>query len=212
MIEAPKSDTIIILGMHQPSLHKWNYRNSIQQGHEVWGLAHHSWTLEFATRAFESHSEPIVMKHGGLPHVRRLEKTASLIPLYTPWEWSKSLGKNHCVIPHSAFGGITKQFESSIAYPLAMAIWCSCARTINGDTPLKIELYGVDMAADSEYNYQRPNMQYLIGYARALNIPIYLPDNCSLFSSQWKGKLYGSPQDVDTIDYHLKPGNQEFYT
>ena len=72
--------------------------------------------------------------------------------------------------------------------------------------PEVIELYGLDLKAGSEYQYQRPNGMYLIGKAEAAGIKIILPPNSSLFSqSQWKGGLYGSPQDLDSIKYGIKP-------
>jgi hypothetical protein len=66
---------------------------------------------------------------------------------------------------------------SSLSYMLALAI----------DLGYKhIECYGFDMAADSEYNYQRDSAEYFLGLAMGMGIYIYLPDNCPLL----KGRIY----------------------
>lgn len=50
----------------------------------------------------------------------------------------------------------------------------------------RIGLWGIDMAADSEYNYQKPCMEYWIGIARGMGIEVVLPENCPLL----RGNLY----------------------
>ena len=68
-------------------------------------------------------------------------------------------------------------YNSSVAYMLAMAI------VENVD---KIGLWGVDMIARGEpghadeYRDERPNCEYLLGFAKAKGIEIYLPDKCPL--------------------------------
>lgn len=51
----------------------------------------------------------------------------------------------------------------------------------------EIHIYGIDLATDSEYAEQRPNLEFLIGVAVAKGHEIYLPPNCQLL----KGPLYG---------------------
>lgn len=65
-------------------------------------------------------------------------------------------------------GGV---FNSSLAYMLAMAI---CER------PAQIGIWGVDMEADDEYGYQRPNFEYLIGLARGKGIKVTIPEKSPL--------------------------------
>ena len=68
-------------------------------------------------------------------------------------------------------------YNSSIAYMLALAIYEKVDR---------IGIWGVDMAAQgepghaNEYRDERPNCEYLIGFAKAKGIEIYLPDECPL--------------------------------
>lgn len=68
-------------------------------------------------------------------------------------------------------------YSSSIAYLLGMAIVEKVDR---------IGIWGVDMDSEgapghaNEYRDERPNCEYLIGFARAKGIDIYLPDACPL--------------------------------
>ncbi len=77
----------------------------------------------------------------------------------------------------------TPYLESSIAYMMAMAI----LELKSGD---KIGIWGVDLHCDSEYAYQRPNLEYLIGLARGRGIKVIVPPQSALLSHQ-SGVPYG---------------------
>jgi len=62
-------------------------------------------------------------------------------------------------------------FTSQITLMLALAIECK---------PEMIGLWGVDMAAHSEYAYQRPGCQHFIGLAVAQGIKVLLPPESDL--------------------------------
>ena len=95
-------------------------------------------------------------------------------------------------------------FNSSISYVLGMAIhWIRSFRHKGG--PLyesTIGIWGVDMddieALDpndpsykTEYKYQRPNLEYLIGFARGLGIEVYIPEQSSLCKFNGEGIPFG---------------------
>jgi hypothetical protein len=61
--------------------------------------------------------------------------------------------------------------ESSIAYMLVYAY-------LQGR--MTIYLDGIDMTLGHEYEYQRPNLAYLIGYMRACGIEIISPPGCGI--------------------------------
>lgn len=69
-------------------------------------------------------------------------------------------------------------WNSSIAYALAMAIH---------DGADEIGIYGVDMAADDEYGYQRPNIEYLIGVAIGKGIKVIVPEQSPVCKFQSHG-------------------------
>lgn len=80
----------------------------------------------------------------------------------------------------SQFG---RYFTSTIGYMTALAMQ-------EGYT--WIGFYGVDLASDAEYPTQRPNTEYLIGWAKGLGIEIAIaPTSCLLKSSF----LYGYEKD-----------------
>lgn len=175
---------IAIHGMHRDTLDHEPYDES-------WGLAHSAEAFTY-DRVFESHSEAIVRT--ARTHIDRLREIADFIPLYTPWEWSERLGKHHIILPHKNLHDITEQFESSIAYPMALAI---------RQRPDEIGLYGINMAGDDEYAYQRSNMQYLIGFARAKGIKVTIHPDSRLFESQWTAGIYGHPDNINDMSYAL---------
>lgn len=88
-------------------------------------------------------------------------------------------------IPNSVRYPIEEAYElahgyltSTFSYMLALGILMGYRR---------IELYGFEMSADSEYGYQKPGGEYLIGMAQGKGIEVVLPENCALL----RGNLYG---------------------
>jgi len=78
-------------------------------------------------------------------------------------------------------------FTSSMAWMLAHAIEQLAPRAAVGES-VSIGLWGVDMAALSEYNLQRPGCQHFIGLARSLGIEVMLPPESDLMQPP---TLYG---------------------
>lgn len=66
---------------------------------------------------------------------------------------------------------------SSIAWMLAKALY---QHTIDGNTVSHIGLFGVDMSANSEYDYERPGCKYWIERARGAGIQVYVPPQSDL--------------------------------
>ena len=67
----------------------------------------------------------------------------------------------------------TAYLESSISYMMALAMFEGAPR---------IGVWGCDLATGGEYAYQRPNMEYLIGFARGMGIKVYVPAQNALLS------------------------------
>jgi hypothetical protein len=83
----------------------------------------------------------------------------------------------------------TPYLESSIAYMMAQAI----LELTPGD---RIGIWGVDLHCDSEYAFQRPNLEYLIGLARGKGIKVYIPPQSALLTHQM-GVPYGFYSSTD---------------
>lgn len=64
-------------------------------------------------------------------------------------------------------------FCSTVAYMMALAIH---------EGYKEIGLYGIDLAAESEWAYQRPNMEYVIGLARGRGIKVTIAQPSSLLA------------------------------
>lgn len=71
-----------------------------------------------------------------------------------------------------------KYYRSGFSYMAGLAMLMGYKR---------IELYGFEMGTETEYHYQKPNGEWLLGIAHGLGIDVYLPDNCSLLT----GPVYG---------------------
>ena len=149
---------------------------------EIWALA---WDhLPRITRAFDPH--PRSRWADELPHRIELYRSRD-IPLYlheahddvpTSIAYPKDevgdlIGKNIEGKPY---------IESTVAYMMGLAL-------LEGAE--KIGIYGVEMASTGEWAYQRPNMEYLIGFARAKGVKILLPRGTQVLSSAWKCGIYG---------------------
>jgi len=74
-----------------------------------------------------------------------------------------------------------RYFRSTASYMLALAMYEGFKH---------IGLYGVDMRSDTEYWYQKANMEHLLGKAEGLGIHIEIPEQSSLL----RGALYGYEQ------------------
>jgi hypothetical protein len=85
-----------------------------------------------------------------------------------------------------------RYFTSSIGYMLALAIAEGRDDTLKVVDPEAvygwIGVYGIDLAADSEYADQRPNAEYLVGLARGLGITVVIPEKAALLKAD---RLYG---------------------
>jgi len=88
-----------------------------------------------------------------------------------------------------ATGKSTPYLESSIAYMLAQAI----LELKPGD---RVGIWGVDLHCDSEYGFQRPNLEYLMGLARGKGIKVYIPPQSALLTHQM-GVPYGYYSSTD---------------
>jgi len=72
-----------------------------------------------------------------------------------------------------------------VAYMMALAI------SENYD---EINIFGVDMVADDEFGYQKPNMEYLIGLAEGRGIIVNIQEKSPLLKFHSDGIYFGSTQ------------------
>jgi hypothetical protein len=150
---------------------------------EIWSLAWRK--VPRADVLFEMHRTEAVKRDAKVPH-----------------EYEKILNRIDCpIIMQEKHSDITKSirypieyiraavgpmldpfsdgdyFVSSIAYMLAFALYLGYE---------EIHLYGIDLVTDSEYGYQKPNAEYLIGMARGLGRKVYIPENSALCRNPYR--------------------------
>ena len=132
--------------------------------------------INVATRWFEVHNSADVfnMKSSkyNVPHREVLQQMK--IPIY--------MNTIHDDIPMSVaypmddmikhFG--RKLFRSTVDYELQLAIY---------EKFDEIHIYGVNMACDDEYGFQKPSCEYWLGRVEQAGIRLVLPDGCDLLKS-----------------------------
>lgn len=72
--------------------------------------------------------------------------------------------------------GNDRYFTNTISYQIALAI-------MEGFE--EIQIWGVDMAVDTEYHWQRPSVEYWIGIAKGMGIKIYVPPTADLLKTRF---------------------------
>ena len=77
-------------------------------------------------------------------------------------------------------------FTNTVSWAIALAVLMGYP---------EIEIYGVDMAADTEYGHQRPSCEYVIGVAEGRGHKVYVPDSSDLLKAP---ALYGL-EDTDPL-------------
>lgn len=145
---------------------------------QKWGLPwdDQSWTQ--LDRAFEMHdlrllkSEHSTRKAGYFDRLRDcpslyMQSASAEVPNAQPYPFEE--------VAHSVGQAY---WNSSVAYALALAIH---------EGAQEIALYGIDMEGTDEYAYQRPNMEYLIGFARGKGIAVHIPESSALCKFQPQG-------------------------
>jgi len=190
LIEARKNKrTVALVGFAATTrdLTPWDDPNV-----EIWGLnkAHeHEW-MKRADRWFQLHALSYLKKCRGQTESDRKH-----------WDWlcEKHNFPIYCAEKYPEFPSSVRYpieearakfgnfYTSTFAYQAAMAMLLGFER---------VEAYGFEMDAGTEYRYQRDSAEYFLGYMQDKGIEIYLPEKCPLL----KGKLYA----FDNVDIGLR--------
>lgn len=98
-----------------------------------------------------------------------------------PWKYLLEYYNRNFVVENG--GGGFEDYSNQISWLTALAICLGYK---------EIYIYGVDMAQESEYAFQRASCQFFIGYATGKGIRIKVPASCELLKC---GSLYGFESD-----------------
>ncbi len=155
---------------------------------EIWGLPWDEGRWPFFDRYFEIHPLDLLRKPEAQRRDGYEDRLKSLPILYMQEAYED--------IPNAIRYPVEKvvdnlgfdYFNSSISYLMGMAL-------LEGVD--KIGIWGVDMADlepvpgdpsyTSEFAYQRPNMEYLIGLARGRGVDVYIPERSPLTKFHGEG-------------------------
>jgi hypothetical protein len=156
-----------------------------QDDWEVWALAwdplpvcHRYFEVHANWRNFRGNDEDAAVHRRwmmGLKcpvYMREVEEDIPTSVAYPFDDVAKMVGNSNMGWPY---------IESSIGFMLALAILEKVPR---------IGIWGVDMGTTTEYAYQRPNMEYLVGFARGRGSKVFIPKDSALLSSAMD-KPYG---------------------
>jgi len=94
-------------------------------------------------------------------------------------------------------------YKSTLAYVVPFAMLAGYKR---------LEIYGFEMASDTEYWGQRANACYILGKAKALGLEIYVPPTSGLLTGlryAYSNNLVGARQDLETNGLKLQTDKLE---
>jgi len=158
------------------------------QSWEIWGENQLYRFIPRATRWFEMHEDPLADQVPGTDYAKWMRECP--MPLYmirhNP-DYPNSI--EYPIEPLAAHFG--EYFASSVSYMIALAI---------AEGMEEIGVWGVDMIHESEYGYQKPACEYLLGYAKGKGIKVHVPAESALLKPYGRtGWRYG---------YHPMPFDQ----
>ena len=179
--------TVAIVGLSPNSCTLAPFKEDV----ELWSMneAHHFSWFTRATRWFQPHNtyKREIANRGVKDHYKWLKKNEWNIPIYmikAQPEIPKSVSYPLKEVRDRYLGKVTRgdekvtYFNSSIDYMLALACYEGYER---------IELYGVDASATTEYEKQRPGVHFWIGVAIGQGIEVWLPEGSMLLKTNQYG-------------------------
>lgn len=180
------NDRVAIVGFAPTSRHMAPYNDPTW---DLWGLNEASqltdldkdgWWKGGETAWFQIHPKwDFMRKHNrnDRNHWKWLQTRDPSIPIFMQHNFSDVPGAVRYPI-ESVIDLVGQYLTSSASYMIALAILMEYK---------EIALFGFEMSHDSEYRYQKPGAEYLLGFAKGRGIKVSLPPECSLL----RGNLYG---------------------
>ncbi len=185
---------ICILGSHPASMQLAPFKDI---NWEIWACSPQNYMAPRVDAWFELHSLDRKWVPGNEPYVAALQQHSRVYVAVPDKRLPNAViyPKDHILSKypskHHTF------FTSSVAWMLALAI---------EQRPTEIGMWGVDMAAGDEYEYQRPGCHYFMGVAETLGIKITVPLESDLlelhplyaYKEQWRSywKMKARQQEV----------------
>lgn len=181
-----KPKRVIILGTGN----SWKNAPLGEKSWEIWGMnSPWKWWGEYATRWFEIHEMKILKQDWD--HYKWIEECP--IPIYMDKHYSNVPKSIPYPIDKVNRMGYLKQFSSTFAYEMALAIH---------EGFKEIGLYGIEMSGGSfrERFIELPSLMYWIGIAMGCGIKVHLEDKGEYIHKY----LYGIEYWKEVADVQMK--------
>lgn len=156
---------------------------------EIWGLNDQAFTMPRVDVLFELHKPDIIKAEGHWDRLKALQ-----IPVFMQEKYP--------------------EIPTSVRYPIEMVrerymvagqdrpyITCSASLMLpiaveSMPTPQRIDVYGVDMAQDTEFAHQRPSCEFFLGVAHGLGIKLSVQHSSDLLKTRF---LYAFEDEELTV-------------
>ena len=157
------------------------------ESYEIWGLAHRYHHYKRSDVLFEVHKRDNWKDPEWKEYLEWLDNPDRGVDVFSIWnkDYPECSYLDVDYLSSCIMG--RNYFASTFSYILCHAI-------LEGAT--EIGLYGIDMTLDSEYAYQRPNAEYLIGIAQGKGIKITIAKGSALLNAPYTygdGKPMNNP-------------------
>ena len=179
----PARPRVAIVGLAE----QWD---DIPDGFEWWGMntGYHKQPESKFSLWFELH--PLEDMYDNLEHdpkhIEWVEGEGREVELVVlPCEEARQLPNTRVLPANKIIETYGSYITNSVSWMIAYALMQGAA---------EIGLYGLNMEVDYEFKYERPSIEYFIGYARGKGVEVHVPDESSLTKTPC---IYGVDQLQD---------------
>lgn len=164
---------------------------------EIWGLLGVATMGKRLTRLYELHKAEVA---------RPLIESPPHAGKY--WDVARALGKNFITqadfpeTPEATRFDFKAHLDKYGPYFASTAAWM-LADAIDQE-PEEIAIYGVNMAHESEYGYQKPSCTFMIGYAKAKGIKVSVPTSSELLFVPFQYGIENPPRVMEIFGQKKK--------
>lgn len=179
-----KRKKVAIVGFAESTRHLAPYGDDSV---EIWAMNQLYRHIPRATRWWEMHRREdfLADQVPGTDYLRWLQNCP--IPIYMVQHFD-DIPSSVSFPLDKAIGIFGDYFYSTISYMIALAIM---------EEFEEIQIWGIDLSHDSEYEYQKPSAEYLLGVAKGLGIDIRIPPQSALLKGMYRYGYQAMPSNED---------------
>lgn len=156
---------------------------------EIWGLNDQPWTMPRIDVLFEIHSPDVIKQEGHWDRLKEFNRPIFMQDHYDEIPTSIRYPME-AVTQEFRIDGTDRPFLTcSASLMLAVAI-------MSQPTPERIDVYGVDMAQDTEFSHQRPSCEFFLGVAYGKGIKVSVQNSSDLLKAPF---IYGFEDEKQSV-------------